>query len=146
KKTKNIFLVNYIGDVINQLPLSDSVYEKILNKSIDPFEYHLGNIESALQLTDAAIAKLRFPEMHLHYAGINNFEEEVNQLLSQTALKAENNTANKITLLLELRQHYLQILVQSLAMQPAGLKEDTAFVSHLKSNLSGKVITRGDPD
>ena len=56
KKTKNIFLVNYIGDVINQLPLSDSVYEKILNKSIDPFEYHLGNIESALELTDAAIA------------------------------------------------------------------------------------------
>src|SRR5690606_15706073 len=78
KKTKNIFLVNYIGDVINQLPLSDSAYEKILNKTLDPFEYHLINIESALELTDAAIAKLRFPELHLHYAGIDNFEEEVN--------------------------------------------------------------------
>src|SRR5690606_19941831 len=146
KSSHNIYWVNYFGEVINQLALSDSAYTQILNKTLDPFDYHLINIESALELTDAAIAKLRFPELHLHYAGIDNFEEEVNQLLFQNALKEENNTADKITLLLELRQHYLQILVQSLAMQPVGLKEDTAIANHIKHNLAGKVIVQGNPD
>src|SRR5690606_28160767 len=63
--SKNIYWINYFGEVVNQLALSDSACEKILNKTLDPFDYHLGNIESALELTDAAIAKLRFPELHL---------------------------------------------------------------------------------
>src|SRR5690606_35800304 len=49
KSSQNIYWVNYI-EVVNQLPLSNSAYEKILNKTLDPFDYHLISIESALEL------------------------------------------------------------------------------------------------
>src|SRR5690606_9703711 len=54
KSSQNIYWVNYFGEVINQLALRDSAYTQILNKTLDPFDYHLISIESALELTDAA--------------------------------------------------------------------------------------------
>src|SRR5690606_2134378 len=54
KNSNNLYLLNYIGEVVNQLPLCKDKAclvptTQILNKTLDPFEYHLINIESALE-------------------------------------------------------------------------------------------------
>ena len=146
KTTKELYWITYTGFVVDKVVVSETAYQNLNTKKLDPFEYHQTLWETGLELVDAAILKLRFPKISIKYPGIEDYEQNVQQVFQLPNIKSAKSSLEKLKALFEERQVHLFNLAQCKASHPDKISTDTAFVKLLSSKTKGTIKVFGNPD